>query len=204
MQEVMSEPVRVVKSTEVVGPVRDLMLDADVHGVPVVDDDGGLVGIVTATDLVEEWSPQLGVVEVMSRDVHTVSPSTSVVDAARTMRQHHIHHLVVVQRDAVVGMVSSFDLLGVLAGEVEATHSPAPPIRAGVKAGDVVVIRGHAVDRHERRGVIREVRGADGGPPYVVQWLDDPHASPHDVLFFPGSDADVEPANAEPGTDQSG
>ncbi len=199
MQEVMSAPVRVVKATEVVGPVRDLMLDEDLHGVPVVDDDGGLVGIVTATDLVEEWAPQLGVVEVMSRDVHTVSPSTSVVDAARTMREHRIHHVVVVQRDQVVGLVSSFDLLGVLAGEVETTHSPAPPTRGAVKVGDIVVIRGHAIDRRERRGVIRDVRGADGGPPYVVQWLDDPHDSPHDVLFFPGSDADVEPASDQPG-----
>ena len=46
--------------------------------------------------------------------------------------------------------------------------------------------------RVERRATIVEVRGEDGGPPYVVHWEDDPHDVPHDHLFFPGPDADVE------------
>ena len=195
MQDVMSQPVRLVKLNDVVGPVRDLMLDYQVHGVPVVDDDGALVGIVTSSDLVEEWQPQQGISTVMSDDVHTASPFTSVVDAARTMLERRIHHLVIVQGDAVVGMVSSFDLLRVLAGEVEASASLAAPGRPTAQPGDVVVIRGHAVDQHERRGVIMGVRGADGGPPFVVRWLDDTSAEPHDVLFFPGSDADIESAS---------
>ena len=199
MQDVMSQPVRLVKLNEVVGPIRDLMLDHQVHGVPVVDDDGALVGIVTSSDLVEEWEPQQGISTVMSDDVHTASPFTSVVDAARTMLERRIHHLVIVQGDDVVGMVSSFDLLRVLAGEVEASASLAAPGRPAAHAGDVVVIRGHAIDQRERRGVIMEVRGADGGPPFVVRWLDDSSAEPHDVLFFPGSDADIEPGS--PGDD---
>ena len=199
MQDVMSQPVRLVKLNEVVGPIRDLMLDHQVHGVPVVDDDGALVGIVTSSDLVEEWEPQQGISTVMSDDVHTASPFTSVVDAARTMLERRIHHLVIVQGKDVVGMVSSFDLLRVLAGEVEASASLAAPGRPPARAGDVVVIRGHAIDQRERRGVIMEVRGADGGPPFVVRWLDDSSAEPHDVLFFPGSDADIEPGS--PGDD---
>lgn len=194
MQDVMSQPVRVAKVSEVVGPLRDLMLDHQVHGVPVVDDDGVLVGIVTASDLVEEWQPQQGITTVMTDHVLTASPFTSVVDAARTMLERRIHHLVIVQGTDVVGMVSSFDLLRVLAGEVEVASSLDAPRRRVAQPGDVVVIRGHAIDHAERRGVITDVRGPDGGPPFVVRWLDDTHAEPHDVLFFPGSDADIEPA----------
>lgn len=58
--------------------------------------------------------------------------------------------------------------------------------------GDRLVIRGHTMGRPERRATILEVRGEDGGPPYVVRWDDDPEERPHDHLFFPGSDADVE------------
>ncbi|MGZ4708792.1 MAG: CBS domain-containing protein [Acidimicrobiales bacterium] len=192
MQEVMSQPVRTVKANEVVGPVRDLMLDNQVHGVPVVDEHDALVGIVTASDLVEEWQPMQAVETVMSDEVHTATPFTSVVDAARTMLERRIHHLVIVQNDEIVGMVSSFDLLRVLAGEAEAAASLAAPGRPTAKAGDVVVIRGHAIDQRERRGVIVDVRGADGGPPFVVRWLDDTNNEPHDVLFFPGADADIE------------
>jgi CBS domain containing-hemolysin-like protein len=196
LQEVMSQPVRMVQANEVVGPVRDLMLDGHVHGVPVTDEKGGLVGIVTSSDLVEEWDPRQSVQTVMSTDVHTASPFTSVVDAARAMLDERIHHLVVIQGGDIVGIVSSFDLLNVLAGEVEAARSGGPPVHPTAKPGDVVVIRGHAIDLRERRGVIVDVRGADGAPPYVVHWLDDTSDEPHDVLFFPGSDADIEHAAA--------
>ena len=47
--------------------------------------------------------------------------------------------------------------------------------------------------RKERKATIVEARGEGGGPPYVVHWHDDPHDEPHDVLFFPGSDADIVP-----------
>jgi hypothetical protein len=30
----------------------------------------------------------------------------------------------------------------------------------------------------------------------LVQWLDDPHDEPHEVLFFPGPDADIEHPSA--------
>ena len=58
--------------------------------------------------------------------------------------------------------------------------------------GDKLVIRGHAVGTRERRATIIEVRGDDGGPPYLIRWDDDPHDPPPEHLFFPGPDADVE------------
>jgi CBS domain containing-hemolysin-like protein len=196
--EAMSRPARTVTTSDVVGPIRDLMLDGKLHGVPVVDAGGSLVGIVTSSDLVEEWAPEQGVVTVMTDRVQTVSPHTSVVDAARAMLAARIHHLVVVDPSGVVGVLSSFDLLHELAGEVETAATVEAPGRATAKPGDVVVIRGHSIDRQERRGVIVDTRGPDGTPPFVVRWLDDPHAEPHDVLFFPGSDADVETVAAGP------
>ncbi len=53
--------------------------------------------------------------------------------------------------------------------------------------GDRLVIKGHAVGEAERDAEILEVRGADGGPPYVVRWDEDGHVG----LFFPGPDAEV-------------
>lgn len=54
--------------------------------------------------------------------------------------------------------------------------------------GDRIVIKGHHLGEPDRDGEILEVRGADGGPPYVVRWED----GGHECLFFPGSDAAVE------------
>jgi hypothetical protein len=53
--------------------------------------------------------------------------------------------------------------------------------------GDRLVIKGHHVGEHDRDGEIMEVRGEDGGPPYLVRWSDDGHEG----LVFPGPDASV-------------
>ena len=54
--------------------------------------------------------------------------------------------------------------------------------------GDQIRVRGHHIHEPDRCGEIKEVRGSDGGPPFVVRWDD----SDHEVLFFPGNDAVVE------------
>ena len=56
------------------------------------------------------------------------------------------------------------------------------------RVGDRIVIRGHHVGESIRDGEILDVRGPDGGPPYIVRWED----SGHETLFFPGSDALIE------------
>jgi len=56
------------------------------------------------------------------------------------------------------------------------------------QVGDRLVVHSLHVDGPVRDGEILEVRGLDGGPPYVVRWSDDGHES----VLFPGADATVE------------
>ncbi len=51
--------------------------------------------------------------------------------------------------------------------------------------GDWLVVKGTTTESADQRGLIIEVHGADGAPPYVVRWL----ASGHVATVFPGSDA---------------
>ena len=189
VQEVMSEDVHTATTTDVVGPLRDLMLQQSIHSVPIVDGRGTLVGIVTSSDLVEEWAPAMGVQTVMSRAVETVSRHCSVVDAARTMVERRIHHLVVTERGTIVGVVSSFDLLEHLAGRVEQADA-ASSLGFRARVGDILVVRGAHVGDRDRRAVIEEVQGTDGSPPYLVRWTDDRDERAH--LYFPGPDAHIE------------
>lgn len=53
------------------------------------------------------------------------------------------------------------------------------------KVGDLLVVKGTTVERHDQRAVITEVRSADGSPPYVVRWL----ANDHIATVYPGPDA---------------
>ena len=58
-------------------------------------------------------------------------------------------------------------------------------MRDGV--GDELIVKGHHVGDADRQGVITEVHGADGSPPYLVRWTDG-----HESSFFPSSDTVVE------------
>ena len=58
VEEVMTAVVHTATTTDVVGPLRDRMIQHAVHSVPILDPDGKLVGIVTSSDLVEEWAPR--------------------------------------------------------------------------------------------------------------------------------------------------
>ncbi|GFG75921.1 DUF1918 domain-containing protein [Mycobacterium botniense] len=51
--------------------------------------------------------------------------------------------------------------------------------------GDWLVIKGTTVEKPDQRGVITEVRSADGSPPYVVRWA----STGHETTVFPGPDA---------------
>jgi CBS domain-containing protein len=85
--------------------------------VPVVEQ-GFLVGVVTATDLLDaelrSWASGPTAVtagDVMTETLHTVAPTDLLVDAMRLMSDHQIRHLPVVENEVIVGMLSERDLL---------------------------------------------------------------------------------------------
>jgi CBS domain-containing protein len=86
----------------------------------LVLDGQDLVGIITERDVlraVATGTPlDTPVSEVMSKDLITVEPGTSLREAARIMTEKWIRHLPVVEAGRLVGVVSQRDLAGVLAG----------------------------------------------------------------------------------------
>lgn len=55
------------------------------------------------------------------------------------------------------------------------------------EVGDTLRMRGRTVGQQDRTGVIIEVRGNGGSPPYLVRFSDG-----HESLVIPGVDASVE------------
>jgi hypothetical protein len=54
--------------------------------------------------------------------------------------------------------------------------------------GDRIIIRGVHTGDASRDCEVLEVRGVDGGPPYVVRWGD----TGHEAILYPGTDAMVQ------------
>lgn len=57
------------------------------------------------------------------------------------------------------------------------------------RVGDRLVVEGKTVETPRREGEVVEVRGENGGPPYVIRWSDG-----HEGLTYPGPDAHIVPA----------
>jgi CBS domain-containing protein len=97
-----------------------------ISGLPVVDQDGVLVGVVSQTDLLHArttealWRawPGLVVRHLMTQPAVSVTSDVTIEDAARLMEEHRIHRLVVTAEDGEtpIGVVSVSDLVRPMAG----------------------------------------------------------------------------------------
>ncbi len=87
----------------------------------LVTDGDDLIGIVTERDVLRAVATgvkleEARIAEVMTKDVVTVGPGTSLREAAKIMADRWIRHLPVVDGGKLVGVISQRDLAGVLAG----------------------------------------------------------------------------------------
>ena len=91
--------------------VRNIMKKNKVHAIPIVEDDDTLKGIVSTLDLTDSIKDNTPVGKIMTEKVYTIPMYNDIHHAARLMRNHQVHHVVVTNEKKVVGMLSSFDLL---------------------------------------------------------------------------------------------
>ncbi len=87
----------------------------------LVIDGEDLVGILTERDVLKAVATGANLTdtrisEVMTKDLVTVGPQTSLREAAKVMADRWIRHLPVMDGGKLVGVVSQRDLAGVLAG----------------------------------------------------------------------------------------
>jgi CBS domain-containing protein len=106
---------------------EELLTAEDVSGAPVTDVNGKLVGIASKTDIVRGLSEQMSsslremngagltVADVMTEDVVTVAPDDSMESVARKMVDGSLHRVLVTEDDEVVGIITSLDVLRVIA-----------------------------------------------------------------------------------------
>jgi CBS domain-containing protein len=111
VRDLMTESVITVESDATIDRVRRILQRNKVGALPVVGRDGQPVGIVSATDLVASLEGDSRVSAIMTEKVYTVPKYDDVSVAARIMRNHKIHRLVVTDEQKVVGVITTFDLL---------------------------------------------------------------------------------------------
>ncbi len=126
--DVMQTNLRTVRGTDTVAEAISLLAESHVSGVPVIDDHGRLVGVLSSSDILETLAEhndpeereaifdQTLVQEVMTPRPQTINPEATVRDAAQRMLYLEVHRLFVEQEGRLVGVVSNTDLVRSLAG----------------------------------------------------------------------------------------
>ena len=121
----MSSPALVVDESMLLPDVRQRLTQQRVRRLPVVNQAGQLVGIVTEGDInrvsdshitdVRDYSlyhrvADLPIGEIMTRTVVTVTPDTSIMEVARRLLEHRIGGVPVVEGGRVIGVITESDL----------------------------------------------------------------------------------------------
>ena len=127
----MTTRVFAVRPDETVASLVDLMHEHQVRHVPVVDEDGDLIGLVSHRDLLrnalieqddevqvdkEELLERLEVGDLVLGEVDRVTPDTDIRDAAQLMLDHKYGCLPVVDGNRLVGILTESDFVRLMAG----------------------------------------------------------------------------------------
>ena len=141
VQDIMTRDVITVKKETSIRELAELFTTHRRGTLPVIDDLGNLIGVVTETDLIErdkslhiptvislfDWVIYLEsekklekelkkvtaqtVADIYQAEVVTVSPVTSITKVADIMSEKKIHAIPVVEGKRLVGIISRIDLI---------------------------------------------------------------------------------------------
>ena len=155
--EIMTAPAVACREEAFFEEVAETLADQDISGMPVVDVEGKVVGVISERDLAHALGGPMVRLAVRrhnhgpfmrdltdmprssrrAKDVMTSPPlvvqaDASLSDVARLMRVHQVNRIPVVESSRLVGVVSRGDVLGAIAhldrGEIDLTR---PPVLVG-------------------------------------------------------------------------
>lgn len=126
VEQFMAVDLYTVRPEDILDLAASLMHWRHVRHVPVEDDMGHLIGIVSHRDLLELFAlgkitgpAQLIVRDVMKTDLITIEPDTPTLEALDLMRERRIGCLPVVKDNKLIGLVTAYDFLTVSAKLLE-------------------------------------------------------------------------------------
>lgn len=116
IREIMRSPVIAVKPNETVGKALEIMNKEHVNGVPVVDGNNRLLGIIVKADIYRflmdpghykscpvEW--------VMTKEVVKAQADDDIIGVAKRLRDRNVIALPIVDGDVMVGIISIEDIM---------------------------------------------------------------------------------------------
>ena len=122
VREIMKKDVVSLGVNDNISNAIKTMIERNIGGIPIVDDDNVVVGIVSERDFVRtvaDITTSKSVNKYMSNKVVTASPDISVGEATRTMIEKGFRRIPIVKEDVLLGIVTASDVMRYLgSGEI--------------------------------------------------------------------------------------
>jgi len=122
VREIMKKDVVSLGVNDNISNAIKTMIEKNIGGIPIVDDDNVVVGIVSERDFVRtvaDITTSKPVNKYMSDTVVTASPDISVGEATRTMIEKGFRRIPIVKEDVLLGIVTASDVMRYLgSGEI--------------------------------------------------------------------------------------
>lgn len=114
VEKVMTPNPVTIKADRGLREAARLMLQHNISGLPVVDEEGRLVGVITKTDVVRAYAERLRgkyrARDYMYTDPPTASPSHSVAYVVELLESHPSRRVLVVDGEELVGIIAPSDI----------------------------------------------------------------------------------------------
>ncbi len=115
-KDIMNKIVTAAKKKTIGRDLAVKLLSGMYSGLPVVDDNGKVIGVVSEFDLLKvikngKALEQVTAEEIMSKNPICVSENTSVDEIIDLMTKHNIIRIPIIRNDVLVGVVSRCDIL---------------------------------------------------------------------------------------------
>ena len=114
-RDIMTSTVITASEGMLLTDIIKLLLRWHISGLPIVDDKGKLVGIITEHDVVNfalsGYAADTVASEVMTKNLVTYPPDTLVVEVINYFAAHRIRRVPIVEKGEVVGIISRRDIV---------------------------------------------------------------------------------------------
>lgn len=113
-KQIMSPQVISIRGDEAIEKLCEVLSRHRISGVPVLDTNGEMIGIVTEADVLKRRG-ETKVSEIMTTEVMTVLESTPIEDVASVLATHRIKRVPVLHDGRMTGIVSRADIVRAVA-----------------------------------------------------------------------------------------
>ena len=108
---IVDKPIMMTE-THTVGDVKRVVDETGTGGILILDKNEKLIGIISTRDLLFENDENKLVTEIMTREVHSAAPGTSLKEAERLLHEYRVEKLPLVDKNGkVAGLVTLKDIM---------------------------------------------------------------------------------------------